>query len=439
MSNVLIIGNGFDRQLGLKTDYISFLDWIDAKGEYFEEVIFEGANMFKEWLLETNHEVNEEWIEIFINIVKNHGKEINGAKRFLDKIKVKYHIPNNYSDVLKTKGRENIIRFLLPLTNRKIFNNHKPKTNLWFSYFNYLRRYKNIDPNLNFIFKEFLGENGQWIDLETLIEKNIISDIKILTKSGADLTILNFAGYVLNDKLTDNDIKEKLWNDFKDFKLLLAEYIKLQYYPFNEGFNKVKGIPLLEGYFFHKVINFNYTNFYFDIHTFDNNSRFKLTREDVYNVHGVGNDKENIVFGFDSFFTNENIVSEGKSQLEIDLLKDKDLVKYSKIQQLLELQKDKPEFNIGIVDKLSILGHSIGEQDYNYFFSIMDNNIDRIKLEYLWYRYNDNQEFDNRQSGQEALFNMINAYEKYANKRVFHKMIFEGRIKFREVPIPKII
>ena len=29
---VLIVGNGFDRKIGLKTDYISFLDWMQEKG-----------------------------------------------------------------------------------------------------------------------------------------------------------------------------------------------------------------------------------------------------------------------------------------------------------------------------------------------------------------------------------------------------------------------
>ncbi len=128
--------------------------------------------------------------------------------------------------------------------------------------------------------------------------------------------------------------------------------------------------------------------------------------------------------------------TERKTTFELDLSKNKLLLRFSKLSQLLHLQIDKPSQWFEQISRISIVGHSIGEQDYSYFFSILDRNIDFISIHCLWYEYNEGA--NNKESMKEALFEMLTSYEKYSNKRILHKMIFESRIKFKEVFIPKL-
>jgi hypothetical protein len=42
--HVLFVGNGFDRKIGLKTDYISFLEWMKKEGYGVGENFKENSN-----------------------------------------------------------------------------------------------------------------------------------------------------------------------------------------------------------------------------------------------------------------------------------------------------------------------------------------------------------------------------------------------------------
>ncbi|HRI24771.1 MAG TPA: AbiH family protein, partial [Ferruginibacter sp.] len=172
------------------------------------------------------------------------------------------------------------------------------------------------------------------------------------------------------------------------------------------------------------IINFNYTN-------------FLPAYLNTYYVHGNIDDFDKIVFGLDmNIKGGEFQTDERKTKFEISLHKNKQLLKFSKISQLLHLQVDKTSVPLNIISTLSIIGHGIGEQDYSYFFSILDRNADSIQINCFWYKFNE--EGDNKESTKEALFEMLTSYEKYSNQRILHKMIFEGRIKFKEVFIPNI-
>ncbi|MBK6381692.1 MAG: hypothetical protein IPF72_19345 [Chitinophagaceae bacterium] len=228
-----------------------------------------------------------------------------------------------------------------------------------------------------------------------------------------------------------------MWDDFLEFKKILCNYltplsekIKRNWQTFEyASLGKYKEnsdkINIIHTSHYEKIIDFNYTD-------------FGPENPNIYYVHGNIDDSKNVVFGLDmNIRGGEFQKHERKTAFELNLTKNKDLLKFSKISQLLHLQVDKISHTLNKITQLSIVGHSIGEQDYSYYFSILDRNVDHIQLNCLWYQFNEGG--NNKESLKDALFEMLTEYEKYSNQRILHKMIFEGRIKFKEVFIPRII
>jgi len=433
MNNILILGNGFDRQLGLKTDYISFLDWIEEQN-YSDKGV---ANLVN----------NMSHMDKPIGSVSEATDFILSLFNKTDSIEIQIFRESLFHSVVRTKEQDyslQLIRLIILGKQKFPIGWDFSKQNIWYSYFNFLRKFvslpkENEENVFNVLFTECINSEGRWIDLETLIELNvrhIINHPDII--SANYINICTFTRYLLlcdgELRSANADLKKEidklLWDDFIEFKNLLTKYLEIQYS------NKVNlnsqhiGLQLNV----QKVINFNYTH---TVSKLINNGFLTFAKADVYNVHGDINDKNNVVFGLDTFFRDLPLLDDGKSSEEIRLLSDEVYVKYSKVYQLLALQKEKDIYKIGKADKLTILGHSLGVQDYSYFFSIFDRSIDVIEIEYICYHYSNNKG-ENKLSGQDALFKLLNSYEKISRKRVLHKMIFEGRIKFREAYLPQI-
>ena len=304
------------------------------------------------------------------------------------------------------------------------------------------------------MFEVFLNDDGKWIDIEGLLQKSMqirIQEEKFKTGIFSltnHFDIFSLANCLLNEGFVihqkeANKIYDLVWNDFLEFKGLLCQYFTSlqtisvnlnQYskycdnYKTTNSYNLDKFIINFNDY--NSVINFNYTNYVIE----SNNS---------YYVHGKVTDIKKVVFGFDVNIKNGVFdKDERKSSFEIELSKNKSLSRFSKVSQLFELQIDKPPFiNRGLIRELAIVGHSIGEQDYSYYFSLLDRKydgnecVDFISIVGLWYTFGDK---DNKEEMKESLFEMLTQYERYANKKVLHRMIFEGRIKFKEAFIPEL-
>ncbi len=441
MDEVLIIGNGFDRKLGLKTDYVSFLDWMKKEGYGV------GSN-FKERSEKIEYNLGYDTTVSRIQLYKEF------SSKSIDFLGKKFNIRNPISGNYFNEPTENkLANDLLYLLPEIIGNTSLIKTkeaNIWFSFIQllcYEKEHRLLKLDIS-KFEKYLGAEGNWVDIEGLIQKSI--EVRVqhdYFKQGIFSIVNYFDIFSLanlltidiseNHQKTKEKIYELVWNDFLDFKKTLSNYLVMVSNKKDASWSKYDIVSkkykesesgeksIIQMTYYHKIINFNYTDF------FKENSQ-------VYYVHGNSNDGKEIVFGLDMEIKGGLLHdTERKTTFEINLNKNKQLLRFSKISQLLNLQVDKESSQFNKISILTIVGHSIGEQDYSYYFSILDRNVDHIMIICLWYEYNEGGN-NNKESLKDALFEMLTNYEKFSNKRVLHKMIFEGRIKFKEVFIPKL-
>jgi len=454
MSKVLIIGNGFDRQIGLQTDYFSFLDWMQKKGygvdQKFHDISSKmtlGVTLDSRFAIyPRNNLSNEKYYE------KYEKGQFKSTFKFEN-----YHNSQFLTDADWCKE----IYFFLPvILNQPSFT--QPKPNVWYCFFQLLRFSHKLKPYAN-----FMNIQGNWIDLEGIIKEAIAEILPESQAGNRGFSIVHFCATLIlpstlvspqngwntaikNDFIKYNieKIKELLIDDFLELKETLADYIKqiqdekkIKWEQFFGSLSDTTA-PILKREGFGQIITFNYTNF---IAPFGK----------VYHVHGEVNDGSKIVFGLDPFRKDETFHDSGKlSELEEKIFNDRWLSKFTKISQLLTLQKNKQGNTlISDIDKVVIIGHSIGVQDYSYYFSLIDQNENQIRIDCLWYDFNENKQNDERKlqedyseivrsnnelSMQNALFEMLQQYERYAKKRILHRMIFEGRIKFIKIEIPTL-
>lgn len=470
MEKVLIIGNGFDRQLGLKTDYFSFLDWLQLKGFGIDQKFSEISQSMSlgevnNGIFNTFPRVAETNQEYYARNITRIGKK---SLRF-DSFSNSQYLPDNF------QYKE--IYFCLPfIIGQTSFISTKP--NVWYCFFQLVRHAKTLEQlklelsRYLIPYTKLMSIQGNWIDLEGII-KEAISEIingEIIStekRKGESFTLINFClalllpSSIINEnngwniaprhdfiKLNIEKIKEYLIDDFLEIKLNLTLYLKeihsknkITWSQFFSSLNNETRLELNRESF-GQIISFNYTDFI---------DPYKK----VYHVHGDVRDGQNIIFGLDPFKKDETFHDSGHlSILEENIFNDNSLSKFTKISQLLTLQKSKREnLLINNIEKIVIVGHSIGVQDYSYYFSLIADNEKNIRIDCLWYEFNINDEIhekeierntnnmprkNNEQSMQNSLFEMLQQYERYAKKRILHRMIFEGRIKFIKTEIQTI-
>ena len=100
-------------------------------------------------------------------------------------------------------------------------------------------------------------------------------------------------------------------------------------------------------------------------------------------------------------------------------------------------------------EDLIIFGHSLNEQDYNYYFPIFDfmNLMDvtaNSKLYFLYYIYDEKNRNKIKKENVKSLYSMLNAYEEYKtgkNKdyRLVDTLSSRGRLRFKEIDRPAVI
>ena len=449
--NLLIVGNGFDRKIGLKTDYISFLEWMKNEGYGMGSRLKKAADSI-----------------INYNIINFKSKADLVKNNFFtyDTFKTKYfnlRNPNGlkiFDDEQENKLSNQLLYALPEILNTREDNIKDVEPNIWYCFMQILLfEKKNRVFNINISrFESFINENGKWIDIEGLIQANVYLRImEDYYKDGFFSLTEHFDVFSLAHHFTLNntnlyqrgkeDIYEIVWKDFLEFKGILCQYFtslqtsNVSFYQYEKHCNNYKSIHsdnlekvIIDINEYSSIINFNYTNYVINSSNSNN----------CYYVHGNVTDFKRVVFGFDVNIKNGVFdKDERKTSFEIALSKNKSLNRFSKVNQLFELQVDKqPYINRGLIRELSIVGHSIGEQDYSYYFSLLDRKfesyycVDLVTIIGLWYTFGDN---NNKDEMKESLFEMLTHYERYANKKVLHRMIFEGRIKFKEVYIPQLV
>lgn len=393
--NVLFIGNGFDRALGLKTDYVSWINYYWSGISFSDEI-----EDFDLRLIYYFDKHKDDPNPFLLNELQPPVKE--NEYKYFDKIyseKFKIYYDKDFRNI----GKESL----------STWKRNLKEYNLWMVYFRYLQTLK--ENSIDYCETEYIDKKGNWLDIETTIE-NIISD------NGWNLIIL------LTKVIYSPPIDEEehfILSEFKKFKSLLVEYLtsvtSSSYANNYIAYQNFDGEMLsLNNY---EIINFNYTN---SLYLLENKSNFRK-------VHGDLTDNSNIVFGGNQKYIAQN------DKININPKFKNTYFDYTKMFQLLELNGTRNySFNSSQIESITILGHSLSQQDYNYFFSILDNN-NNIKINLCYYPYKvSNGWKNNRVDSLQNMYKLLEAYEEYSKKNVAYTLNFEGRISLRKVKIPDL-
>lgn len=385
-NNVLFVGNGIDLLNGYKTDYISFLI---SKKEYYQYLyVKEIENMLDSKVFYVADMMKEEKLDVFEFIqsacIKKNEHEIDTmiAKYEMydrERFEANTHKNRTISSILEPKTNAQLlmkeVSKLSLSPNNKFFNvanltleniNSCIRPNIWISYF--------MCCSVKGILS---GEN--WIDLEGLIFMN--------AKKNSEKLILEYTIEEHKEKYYNSDCD--IHSQFDEMKKILSEYLSNA--TSCEG--KLKNLRCSELSKYGTVLNFNYSSSNLLMNT-------EPAREEIC-IHGKIEDGKKIVFGYDDGMlsdvnTHEYDCREGYERM-------------SKTYQLLDLSLNYQLNRMNVEKKLpsrdnilhiGILGHSIGDADYNYFSTLC--NFDNVIIEVFWYNFLSNG--DNHTSLKNNLF-----------------------------------
>ncbi len=503
--NILFIGNGYDLHNGLKTGYTDYLDYWKKNNalsfnnikihKSFQELINSLKNLiiiendpnnelrdsifikFKSIKESNSYEDFNEWVGRFIDL-KNYTFDhpINRYKYIIiDVNNIKYVILLLISVIIKDEKsylKENNLRYcdnensVINTISDKVWDqitnfielnhikdgddlnkiletiNTDHKVDSVFSIYLELLRTSSISKNEN-VPELIAGEN--WIDIENILYEQQFSCFRSVLKS---------SGRIEEDRLFKElryqhfverySNKKSLIDDFNCFKKEFAKYIEKEQKKINK--DKVKNFldNLDEKFDIHKMFNFNYSNY---INEYLNDHIHSY--QEIRNIHGDVSSKENIVFGTNHYMylhdleEHNNLLSNQKMNLNF-VRKDEENYKLTKMYQLMRLDHTNELTTLNEVTSLTLLGHSIGNQDYEYVHSIINTNPKKIVLNIIWsdwiYRLDDKEnekttivKSDNREALADALYDMLAKYEALYGNLSFHKMILENRIRFYNI------
>ena len=287
-----------------------------------------------------------------------------------------------------------------------------PNCNNVFAYLLYLRFYAEALPN-SFL-RRIYEDNPNWMDVESFIKK-LATDHELFLKIFECLKFKNSIAYpssfnkyavslslkfrnkgIDGNKYDYSALDNILSDDLTDFENDFSEYIKSQLamhgsYQSDASdfvykiFNSIRSLDDALGI---QILNFNYT-------------KIKCKEFSEANVHGTLFNK--IVIGYDS------------TTKEID---DRDVYQLSKDWRKLSIPFEY-EYPISELNAIIVYGHSLGVQDYPYFFEILDKcnflENDDIKL-YLCYSLHGKNDYEKKRNFDIYQMNaskMLNAYERY--------------------------
>lgn len=421
--SILITGNGFDRQCNLKTSY----------DEFFNSLSEEFSGVF---------ELVNSWMRADYGRFKSTPMTSNQRENELKRVRIK------------------IQDLLLSFTPDKFTG-----IDIWMLIFNYLN--------------DKIKTDKRWVDIELLLKYFIMDEKeagsfnssnlhkRILSNERNDFPTQDFDLYILskimdkllNAKFENNELFNRSIYLYKEFKssgnstlfydFLLNELLrfeeKLKVYIYNECISNKdeynqNAIELYKRVLKSNIntcylLNFNYTL-----------PDFKMGK-DGNNVHGyIGEhdsmNKNHVIIGFDQWRTN--------SVRADDKLFDENTYIFTKTFRKLF---QKTTLNVQTLpskeslERIYFYGHSLGDSDYSYFFSLFDYYSlydSKVVLEFAYTLFVSVPGNVIIESLRRSITRLILTYgttmaNKDHGKNLLHKLLLENRIVFTEIADLKIV
>lgn len=409
-TNLIIIGNGFDRQCKLNSSYNHF--FIDRK-----------ENVFKSFYSVFNTFKNSDYLDL---------RENNGyisSRELSDKLK--YNFAVNLKNINDSRNSElNIWDFIFTFCFQDYDNENDIK---WIDIEEYINKFIMNSETLNKLdsinlYKVYINIDSMIIDLSNLRLFKIISFIKrIYSEESIDKEFLKSKNQLLKAHESKDLIDfnrflflelNRFEENFRKYLFLIQEKNFIEYNVLaTELYSKIIGKDHVNKNYY---MNFNYTL-----------PTAKIANINGINIHGfvgdsVDDERNEVIFGFD-----QSNINFDKTNYMFTKTSRKLHHRCSLIEQNLPTKKE--------VNRIKFFGHSLGEGDYSYFYSIFDyydiyNNDIEIEFIYCFYKGKEPDEirFD-LQSNIAKLFHSYGdaMYKDGHGKNLIHKLLLEKRLSLR--------
>lgn len=424
MSQLLILGNGFDLQCGLKSSYKDFFRFSLLDAEQSDSPkMKQGCDGFWEQLLFKYYikfgKDDYKWCDIE-SIIKQTLWVINFGVHDTSPPNASAGIWSdawscfilNYDPIDKARNiKDIIIKYLYTYCARFFYNlpninekSHDEKRLLLNAHL--LHELKNFESRFCKYIKELIVDPSSEI---TFDKKYIVNALNLIAKL-TDFTNERFENI-------EDVIKEEVkfcQKPISDYPYVMPAWRKIN--GLNEQFFKLNDISIL---------SFNYTAL-FDILKVDAPWSYS-------NVHGkicLENCSENcksssIIFGID-----DTVIQSQKSNDELRIFS-KTYRKMSNTGTPLRILPP----NNGEPLTIKFYGHSLSDADYSYFQSIFDyyNIYNNSNIELIFYYSKGFEQTD-------AIYRLINTYgttfiNQQQGKNLIHKLLLENRLKIIEISL----
>ncbi len=419
VKQLLILGNGFDLQCGLRSSYEDFFNSviIDNIGKGFGlQQMKPDCTGFWETLLfyyyRRNGNSRYKWCDIE-KIIKNtlwiiyygdKDKLINSKKSLWEEVKLcaeAKQIPEQYAHSI-VKNTEEQIKYLFSYCVKYILSLNK------------IDDYTN-DEKLHLLTKHLLEELYNFERRFCKFIKNQI--VNPLDRNQSNLNYIVNAVNLLAILTNFSNFAFGNVHQFINTKIELNDYGA----PIPKKFLSKEFLALKDA----NIINFNYTAL-FDILQVESPCVYSNVHGKLCNNHCAGwCTLSNIIFGIDDTFIQTKDA-------------DSDLHLFSKTYRKMHdnnvpinILPSKEDNDI----EIKFYGHSLSEADYSYFQSIFDyyNIYSNDKVRLIFYYSKGYEQY-------EAIYKLINTYGRtLANenqgKNMMHKLLLENRLKIEEVSL----
>lgn len=411
--NILVIlGNGFDLQCGLKSKFSDFLNSWD-KGRELEKFLDEFFACFD--LITTKNPIPD---------FKVNGNNIK---------KIVYDDSHKSIKEFSDFNVWKILFAILKILNKNIKNWE------WFNVELWLEKII-VDKLIDFerIIKERISSSPQ-------SEGSLLMIIKDHYDSKTELDINDLISILfttINKYIENNNQNANEWllSELKDFEKGLLEYLRNLWDDYNSEYIKYKGAAVR---LFNKIIdginnemNINVLNFNYTLLNKINTSSFRVGGSinfnefknlNITNIHGNLIDK-NIIIGID--------------HIEIDENSDK--YDFTKTSRVLENNMNNLQDQLVLMPNINTIyfyGHSLEKHDYSYFQSIFDYYDlynSKMKLIFKYSIYCEEKEKEIKRTQIDSVIKLIQKYGKTLDnkdkgKNLLNKLNLEKRIEIKEL------
>lgn len=418
-SQLVILGNGFDLKLGLKTKFEDYLGTFltDKRVKKLDELF---SNLSSYIHLQIMYDIKNE----NINMLHNQNNINNTVNSIKQKVNMEYGT-NPQSSLLEfyIKFQFNKIRILVKehirtleagnLSERylkaitkfeNMFSFEKEGNNVtfWDIYLLYLCYSNQSEKDLNWsdietqiltFYKRSNNESAKYNKLISLEDKNLFIIFRTLTDS----------------KVSLNDIDEYLYQELIRFSQNFVDYLKSQYSQCYYGRNDYK-------------LN---SRWKFIDEKIADSEKYELLNFDYTNAEGYGCIKQIHIHGNKDKHNEIPIIGINAE----DLTSNKEhAFKLTKQYQLISSENNKIEkLDLENIKRIVFYGHSLALADYQYFRNIFDRiNLAESSVQ-LVFKYSKGYE------NYDSIFRLLDRYSKDVGVDIVTTLMLENRLKTEKI------